>query len=165
MRRVLLLVLLLPIIIIFFSGCNTKLPDEYYKVDLSFKGQNLEYSYNGGVSFNNTVDHMVYTVLPKALKEDLENKGNKIDSIACHGAKGEEYGEGDTVALMDIEINSESGDVKSGEYTVAALFTYEGKDENTTIYFVNYAFVEDKKDFNNNNGADIFSDAVKSVSK
>lgn len=165
MKKALAILLLLPIVIMSLSGCNTKLPDEYYQVDLKFKGENLEYSYNGGVSFNNTVDYMVYTELPKILKEELENKGNKINSIACHGAKGEEYGDGDTVALMNIEIDAESGDIKSGEYTLAALFTYEGKDENTTIYFVNYTFVENEKDFNNNNGADIFSDAVKSISK
>lgn len=165
MKKVLVLLLVFATIIISFSGCNTNLPDKYYQVDLSFKGENSEYSYNGGVSFHNTVDYMVYTEFPRVLKEELENKGNKINSITCSGAKGEEYGDGNTVALLDINIEAESGDVKSGEYTLAALFTYEGQDENTTIYFINYAFVKDKNDFNNNNGADIFSDALKSIKK
>lgn len=164
-RRSIPLTLLLLFLAIICVGCttDTTLPENYYKVNLDFPGMKLENYTEDASSLTQAVDAMVYTELPKVLKTYLNENGNEITQIKVTGAKGETYRDEDTVATIDMTIISNGGEVKSGEYVVAAYFTYDKTEGNNRIYFVNFAFVEDETAFQKDNGAAIFDKAAEEI--
>ena len=126
--------------VVAFTGCSSsKLPDKYYQCNSDFAGIQHEYYSDSDRGSTNAVDTMVYTDMPDIIKKDLEAKGNNISSIEVSSAEGSEYGDGGTAAIIEMEITADSGDIKTGEYTVAAYFTYSVAGESHRIYFINYA--------------------------
>ncbi len=123
------------------SGCGNKLTDSYYTPSLDFKGLNLECMTDGN-TLNNVRNTMVYTDFPEWVKEDLNSKGNKIVSIDVSESSAEKYNENQTVAIFIADIESEGGDITSGEYYLTAYFAYNmAKPENVKMYLLNYCFI------------------------
>lgn len=143
MKRIIsiLTVLCLICVTMVFSGCG-KLPEQYKTPDMSFKGLNLE-CVSGGDTFNMVRNNMVYTDFAEFIIEDQAKKGNVINSIDVTGSTAEEYHEKQTIAVMSVNIDSESGDIPSGEYNIAAYFTYDmSVPEDVKMYMINYCFVD-----------------------
>lgn len=153
-------------LILTFAGCSAaKLPQGYYNApNKNFAGMKHEYYSNDATSFNQAVDRMVYTELPKIIKKELEDKGNKINEVTAHYANAEVYREDETLAVIGITVEADGGEVKSGDYELAAYFTYDLTESNKRIYFINYTFIENEDEFRKNNGAAMFdeiADAMK----
>lgn len=151
MKKITTLFCVILMTVVCLTGC-TNLPDEYYTVDESFEGINLQYYSDSAESQNKAVDAMVYTDFPDILKKELEKKGNVINEIDVTGAEGDEYGDGDTVAVISMDIDAESGDVKSGKYYVGAYFTYERSSDYYRIYLINYTFLHNKTELEGDGG-------------
>ncbi|MEE1154132.1 MAG: hypothetical protein UH241_03145 [Acutalibacteraceae bacterium] len=133
--------IIITLVAICCSGCNSKLEENYYTPSLDFKGLNLE-CVSDGNTLNNVRNSMVYTDFPEWVKEDLNAKGNKITSIDISESSADQYNENQTVAIFVANIQSESGDIKSGEYYLTAYFAYNmSKTENVKMYLLNYCFV------------------------
>ncbi len=130
---------------IIFSGCSggaSSLDEKYRTPDMSFKGLNLEYM-TGGNTLNMVRNDMVYTELEKIIIADQAEKGNKINSITVTESTADVFHENQSVAVFNVEIDAESGDIKSGQYYISAHFTYNmEKPEDVKMYFINYCFVD-----------------------
>ena len=136
--------LLICSLVIICSGCH-KLPDSYYTPSENFKGMNFE-CYSDGNNANNVRNQMVYMDFCDIVKEDLNQKGNKITSVSVNKATGEVFHETHTVANLEVQIEAESGEVTSGKYHILAYFTYNAEDEtNVKMYLMNYCFHSSSK--------------------
>ncbi len=128
------------------SGCGktsaSKLPEQYRTPDMSFKGLDLE-CMSGGNTHNMVRNDMVYTDFAEFVIADQAEKGNEIESIMISESTGKPYHETQTVAVMNVELESKSGDIPSGQYYIAAYFTYDtAKAEDVKMYLINYCFVD-----------------------
>lgn len=129
-----------------FSGCEkgsaSELPEKYRTPDMSFKGLNLE-CVSGGDTHTMVRNNMVYTDFEQFVIDDQAEKGNVINSITITESTAEAYHETQTVAVMNVEIDAESGDIPSGQYYIAAYFTYDtALPEDVKMYLINYCFVD-----------------------
>ena len=112
---------------------------------MSFKGLDLE-CMSGGNTHNMVRNDMVYTDFEKFVIADQAEKGNEIESIMISESTAEPYHETQTVAIMNVEIEAKSGEIPSGQYYIAAYFTYDtSKSEDVKMYLINYCFVDDYK--------------------
>lgn len=131
---------------IVFSGCEkgtaSQLPEEYQTPDMSFKGLDLE-CVSGGDTHSMVRNNMVYTDFAQFIIDDQAEKGNVINSINVTESTAEVFHEDQTVAVMSVEIDAESGDIPSGNYYIASYFTYDTTlPEDVKMYFINYCFVD-----------------------
>ena len=129
-----------------FSGCESgtasKLPEEYQTPDMNFKGLELE-CVSDGDTHNMVRNNMVYTDFSEFIIADQAEKGNVINSINVTESTAEVYHDDQTVAVMAVDIDAESGDIPSGEYYIASYFTYDTTlPEDVKMYFINYCFVD-----------------------
>ena len=125
-------------IVTVLSGCSNTVDDKYKTPSKSFKGLKFECVSKGDTAAR-IRNQMVYYDFCDFVKEDLNSKGNKITSIEVKSADGK-------VANMTVNIEAESGDIKSGKYHIAAYFVYNVKDEtNAKMYLINYCFVSGSK--------------------
>ncbi|MEE0061642.1 MAG: hypothetical protein UE295_12510 [Acutalibacteraceae bacterium] len=128
-----------------FSGCagDNALDKKYKTPDMNFKGLKLE-CVSGGDTFNMVRNNMVYKDLEKFIIDDQDEKGNKIKSIKVSESSGDVYNEDQTVAVFNVDLEAESGDIKSGQYYISAYFTYDMKKaSDVKMYLINYCFVDD----------------------
>jgi hypothetical protein len=128
------------------SGCGktsaSKLPEQYRTPDMSFKGLNLE-CVTGGDRHTMVRNTMVQMDLPEFIIADQAQKGNEIESIMVTESTAEPFHETQTVAVFNVEIDSKGGDIPSGQYYIAAYFTYDtSKPEDVKMYLINYCFVD-----------------------
>ncbi len=124
------------------SGTGTSLAEKYKTPDMNFKGLNLEYVADGN-TLNMVRNDMVYIKLEEIIIADQEKKGNKIKSIDVTESSGEVYNEDQTVAVFNVELEAESGDIPSGQYYISAYFTYNMENSNDVkMYLINYCFVD-----------------------
>lgn len=129
-----------------FSGCEkgtaSQLPEQYRTPDMSFKGLNLE-CMSGGDTHTMVRNNMVYTDLGEFIIDDQAEKGNVIKSVTVTESTAEAYHDTQTVAVLNAEIEAESGDIPSGNYYIAAYFTYDTTlPEDVKMYLINYCFVD-----------------------
>lgn len=160
------LAIMLSLVIMFtVVGCagSSELPEKYYEVNNSFSGMSLKHYAEDSTSYNQAVNDMVYNDMPTIIMDDLNAKGNNITEIRTTYANGQPFHTDETVATIGLNITSNGGDIKSGEYTIAAFFTYDLMSDNKRIYFVNYVFINNEDEFINNNGAAIFEDSYNAV--
>lgn len=129
-------------VVLICCGCNNNGLEESYNIPTKdFKGMNFE-CVSGGNTANNVRNQMVYFDFPEFVKEDLEAKGNKINSISVIEANGDIFHETQTVANLLVEIDAESGDIPSGKYNISAYFIYNTENEaDVKMYLMNYCFV------------------------
>ena len=136
--------LLLFYLIFLCCGCG-QLPDDYYTPSSTFKGMNFSCRSDGD-NGNKVRNQMVYFDFCEFVKEDLNTKGNKITSVSVSAAKAEVFHKNQSVANLSVEIESESGDVSSGQYHILAYFTYNDTNEaNVKMYLMNYCFHRNSK--------------------
>ena len=132
-------------IVTVLSGCSNTVDDKYKTPSKSFKGLKFECVSKGDTTAR-IRNQMVYYDFCDFVKEDLNSKGNKITSIEVKSADGKVFHSNQTVANMTVNIEAESGDIKSGKYHIAAYFVYNVKDEtNAKMYLINYCFVSGSK--------------------
>lgn len=129
-----------------FSGCSngsaSELPEQYRTPDMSFKGLDLE-CVSGGDTHTMVRNNMVYTDFAQFVIDDQAEKGNVINLITVTESTAEAYHETQTVAVMNVEIDAESGDIPSGQYYIATYFTYDTTlPEDVKMYLINYCFVD-----------------------
>jgi|GEM_PF-1962461 len=133
--------------VLFVAGCEkgTGLNEDYNTPSMSFKGLNME-CVSDGDKLTMVRNNMVYTDFEKFVTDDLNSKGNSITSIEIGESSAEVFHENQTVAVMSAKIESDGGDIKSGDYYIAAYFTYDMTNEaNVKMYLINYCFVPDYK--------------------
>lgn len=138
-----LMAVIMSIIAIMCCGCEktTGLSEDYNTPNMNFKGLNFECVTDNDTA-NRVRNQMVYFDFPEFVIEDLESKGNKINSIDVIEANADIFHESQTIASILVDIDAESGDIKSGEYYIAAYFTYDSSNDNDVkMYFMNYCFV------------------------
>ena len=129
-----------------FSGCEksatSQLPEQYTTPDMSFKGLNLE-CMSGGNTHTMVRNDMVYTDFGQFVIDDQAEKGNVLKSVTITESTAEAYHDTQTVAVFNAEIEAESGDIPSGQYYMAAYFTYDTTlPEDVKMYLINYCFVD-----------------------
>lgn len=139
----LITVLCLISVSLIFSGCTGGALDEKYKTpDMNFKGLKLECVSDGDTG-TRVRNQMVYTDLANFIIEDQEKKGNKIKSIDVTESTGSAFHEDQTVAIFNVDLKAESGEIPSGQYYISAYFTYNTeKPEDVKMYLINYCFVD-----------------------
>lgn len=136
-----ILSIMVSIVMFICCGCNNALDESYSTPSKNFKGINFECMSDGNTA-NNVRNQMVYFDFPEFVKEDLEKKGNKINSITVLEANGDVFHETQTVANILVDIDAKSGDIPSGEYNLSAYFVYNASNElDVKMYLVNYCFV------------------------
>ena len=138
-----LMAVVLSIIAIICCGCEktTGLSEDYNTPDMNFKGLNFECVTDKDTAAR-VRNQMVYFDFPEFVIEDLKTKGNKINSIKVLEANAEIFHENQTVASLLVDIDAESGDIESGEYYIAAYFTYDSSNANDVkMYLMNYCFI------------------------
>lgn len=128
------------------SGCGktsaSKLPEQYRTPDMSFKGLNLE-CVTDGDKHTMVRNNMVHTDFPEFVIADQAEKGNEIESIMITESTAEAFHETQTVAVMNVELESKGGDIPSGQYYIAAYFTYDTSNPaDVKMYLINYCFVD-----------------------
>ncbi len=127
------------------SGCSNAVDDKYMIPSKGFRGLKLE-CVSKGDTIARIRNKMVYEDFCEFVKEDLNSKGNKITSIEVKEADGKVFHDNQTVAGMLVDIEAESGDIKSGRYHMEAYFVYNTKDEsNAKMYLINYCFTPNSK--------------------
>ena len=149
MKRFFSIIMTIAIIVtaVFITGCEktTGLPEDYNIPNMNFKGLNFE-CVTDGDKYTIVRNNMVYGDLSNFIIEDLNSKGNKVDSIDISESSGEVFHENQTVAVFVADIKAESGDIQSGQYYLSAYFTYDLSDEsNAKMYLMNYCFVPEYK--------------------
>ena len=138
--------IIMAVVILLCCGCNNNVLEESYNIpSKDFKGMNFE-CFSDGNTANNVRNQMVYFDFPEFVKEDLESKGNKINSISVIEANGNIFHETQTVANILVDIDAKSGDIPSGEYNISAYFVYNTENEaDVKMYLMNYCFVSSSK--------------------
>lgn len=166
MKKIISFICAAALLMCVLAGCSgsKKLPDSYYTCDTSFKGVQHEL-YSDATKDSTAVDSMVYTEMPKYVKEDLNSKGANISNIEIHSADGSQYDFSDdviaTVATFTLTVTADGGDIPSGDYELAACFTYLQKSGFTRVYLINYAFIDSEESFKNNSGNSMFDESLK----
>lgn len=137
--------IIISVVILTCCGCSNGLKESYNIPAKSFKGMNFECVSDGNTA-NNVRNQMIYFDFPEFVKEDLETKGNKINSISVLEANGDIFHETQTVANILVDIDAKSGDIPSGEYNISAYFVYNAENEtDVKMYLINYCFASSSK--------------------